>query len=66
MTEVKLRHCYYTASSSVISVITLLNNVYSFSPLVAAHVGGGGGCLAMSPPMSKSNLHPWVVRVAEV
>ena len=39
MTEVKFRHRYYTASSSVISVITLLNNVYNFSPLAAR--GGG-------------------------
>ena len=30
MTEVKFRYCYYTASSSVIRVITLLNNVYNF------------------------------------
>ena len=41
MTELKFRHHYYTASSSVISVITLLN-VYNFSPLVAAYGGGGG------------------------
>ena len=41
MTGVKFRHCYYTASLSVISVITLFNNVYNFSPLVATHGGGG-------------------------
>ena len=42
MTEVKFRHRYHAASSSVISVITLLN-VYNFSPLAAACGGGGGG-----------------------
>ena len=41
--KVKFRHRYYTASSSFISVIKLLNNIYNFSPLVAAHGVGGGG-----------------------
>ena len=54
----KVQTCYYPASSSVVSVITLLNNVCNVPPLVGAH-GGGEGWLAMSSPMSKSNLHPW-------
>ena len=41
MTGAKFRHRYHAASSSVISVITLLN-VYNFSPLAAARGGGGG------------------------
>ena len=39
MTEVKFRHCYYTASSFVISVITLLNSVYYLIVLYESKTG---------------------------
>ena len=39
MTDVKFRHHYYTAFSSVISVLTPLNNIYNFSPLATTHGG---------------------------